>query len=67
MVTEILERHLETSVLHGCLQNVSLGRKLSVRLIIAVALTPCALLSGNLWRKSASAWQCPDSYVLAQV
>ena len=48
MVTEILERHLETSVLHGCLQNVSLGRKLSVRLIIAVALIPCALLSGNL-------------------
>lgn len=65
-VTTILERHLETSVLPTCLQNTALGTKLSIRLIIAVALIPCALLSGNWWRKSASALQCPDSYVLAQ-
>lgn len=35
MVTKIIERHLETFVLDGCLQNISLGRRLSIRLIIA--------------------------------
>lgn len=64
MVTKILERHLETSVLHGCLQNISLGRRLAVRLNVAVALTPCALMSGNLGKKSASALQCPNPCVL---
>lgn len=67
MVTKILERRLETSLLHGCLQNISLGRKLSITLIIAVVFIPSVLLSGNSWRKNASVLQCPDSDVLAQV
>lgn len=63
MVTKILERHLEPSLLHECLQNISFRRKLSIRLIVALPLMTCGVLSGNSWRRSVSAWQCPAAQV----
>lgn len=41
MVTNVLEVHLKTSLLHECLQNVLLGRsKHSFGLVSAVVLIP---------------------------